>query len=90
MFVVEVHDNPVNPDLWFFFVIYVTVLCEPSCNLNSILHICLDVPADFMHNIFLPLFFLIFAEVISATYVTLSLTLPKEFVRIQKYLTDLF
>ena len=37
-------------------VVNVTLLCEPSCNPNSILYIYLDVPADFIHNIFLPLF----------------------------------
>ena len=26
------HDNPFNPDSKVVFVIYVTVLCEPSCN----------------------------------------------------------
>ena len=52
VFVVEIHYNPLNPDV-FFFVIYVTVLCEPSCDADpsiGFLEIRLYVPVDFIHN----------------------------------------
>ena len=52
VFVAEIHYNPLNPDV-FFFVIYVTVLCEPSCDADpsiGFLEIRLYVPVDFIHN----------------------------------------
>ena len=51
----EIHANPFNPDLYLFFVIYVTVLCEPCFNADAVrstLHVRLYVPVDFIHDIF--------------------------------------
>ena len=51
----RIHANPFNPDSYLFFVIYVTVLCEPCFNADAVrsnLHLRLYVPVDFIHDIF--------------------------------------
>ena len=54
-FVVKSCDSPFNLKFVVFFVLNVTLLCEPNCNadgLSSILHLRLYVPVDFIYDIF--------------------------------------
>ena len=77
-FVMKSRDNPFNPDKYFF-VIYVTVLCEPIFTpdaLSSIIHIWPYVPVGFVHVFF----FFNFSRICFRTKITLPYHL-----RYQKY-----
>ena len=83
------HDNPFNPDS-LFFVIYVTVLCEPSFNqyeLSSILHMQLCAAIDFIEDIFLWLFFMtLFSHENHLRYHVIYVTknIPWKFIGVSK------
>ena len=89
----EIHANHFNPDLYLFFVIYVTVLCEPCFNADAVrstLHVRLYAPVDFIHDIFTCIIFLCFPE-----FVKTKITLPchlrnqKDSVQIQRGFKDI-
>ena len=75
-----------------FFAIYVTVLCEPSCHpdaLSSILHIHLYgfVYQLILYMIFFSFIIFYFSQIYfptKITNVTMSFTLPKHYVEIQR------
>ena len=71
----EIHAIPFNPDSYLFFVIYVTVLCEPWFNADAVrstLHVRLYVPVDFIHAIFTFIIFLFSPNFLKQKSLTLS------------------